>query len=595
MGPRPEEITTPHEMDDTNDNGRNNDNATTSEDGPETTDTTDTADAWAVASGYTPLSDLNNDGGLNGGNSYVMVSVGPGHNIDSDDDDGDDWSRGNAGPTGAFYVNPNVFGNSNDRDVTTVTPALNSSVEDINFDEIAASALSALDEEYQHTAVVTMPSDPVSSNEKQQEDEDLKIIAAGFDERREELQGIREQGGFIAQWEESDGKSSIGGILDKDPKKDDDVDTNAVRKAIKTLAVKNKDAPFQQKFAIWQQKQLPKIRQQQQEQQQQQQQKPIDSSSHKLIPTTSYEIFHEPTPTAESRLVSANLSRSATLAEAVVRLSLLSNFQDDDVLLIDIVGVDHVECYSASRIRNTFRPFVRWLEDYFLVVSSQKDRKKIRVHFRLIGRDLATTSTTANGVIVDLLLDDDSSSTTTTTPSSSSLRATATCHSGVYHEFWEEQIRQAGAKSSKEQHGGDDDVNLWGKKTIPDLAVAFNAGIWGYREWADTIQYLALQQDTTATTITAVVNAEDKDKNSVRCGLPMVITAYTLDECEEDQEVISQSIISTAEDGKGSSYRAEILWESERNPFGSQVIRDTKSSTQEYRENACWQAWLLGG
>jgi len=519
-----------------------------------------------------------------------MVSTGPGNNSDGDDDD---WNRGNnTGPTGAFYVNPNVFGNSNDMDGTAVTPALNSSsVEDINFDQIAASALSALDEEYQQTTGVMPPSDAISSKEKQQEDEDLKIIAAGFDERREELQRIREQGGFVTQWEESDGKSStFGGVSEKDQKrkKDDDVDTNAVRKAIETLAVKNKDAPFQQKFVIWQQRQLPQNQQEQQKQQ-------VDSSSqHALIPTTSYEVFYEPTPTAESRLASANLSRSATLAEAVVRLSLLSNFQDDDVLLIDIVGVDHVECDSASRIRNTFRPFIRWLDDYFRVVSSQKDHQtKIRsVHFRLIGRDLATTSTTAEGVIVDLLLEDDSSSTPTQSSSSpspspsSSLRATATCHSGVYHEFWEEQIRKAGPRSSNNEHDG---------KTIPDLAVAFNAGIWGYREWADTIQYLALQQDTTMT-LPAAVNADNNDKNSARCGLPMVITAYTLDECQEDQEVISQSITtSTAEDGTGSSYRAKILWESERNPFGSQVIRETKSSTREYRENACWQAWLLGG
>jgi hypothetical protein len=585
MGPRPEEITSPHEMDDTNDNRRiNNDNATTSEDGPETTDTTDTADAWAVASGYTPLSDLNNNN--DGGNAYMMVSAGPGNNSDSDSD-GDDWNRGNiTGPTGAFYVNPNVFGNSNDMDGTAVTAALNSSsVEEIDFDQIATSALSALDEEYQQTTGVMPPSDAVSAKEKQQEDEDLKIIAAGFDERREELERIHEEGGFVTQWEESDGKSSIGGVSEKDLKKDSDVDTNAVRKAMETLAVKNKDAPFQQKFAIWQQKQQPK----------RQQRQIVSSSQHTLIPTTSYEVFHEPTPTAESRLASANLSRSAILADAVVRLSLLSNFQDNDVLLIDIVGVDHVECNSASRIRNTFRPFVRWLDDYFRIVSSQKDHQtRIRsVHFRLIGRELATTSTTAEGVIVDLLLGDDSSSTATT-PSSpsplppSSLRATATCHSGVYHEFWEEQIRHTGTKSRSNEHGG---------KTIPDLAVAFNAGIWGYREWADTIQYLALQQDTTTTmTIPAAVNADDNDKKSARCGLPMVITAYTLDECQEDQEVISQSITtSTAEDETRSSYRAKILWESERNPFGSQVIRETKSSTQEYRENACWQAWLFGG
>jgi hypothetical protein len=558
MSPRPEEASTPQnsiaqEMDDA-DNG--NDNATTSDDGPETTGTDD---AWAVGRGYTPLSDFTNDDDINNRNTYVMVSTGPGNDSDNDDDDGN-WQDGNAG-AGTFYVNPNAFGNSIDADSS---PAVSCGVDDFKFDDVAASALSALDDDYRQTLV---PSHAVSSNVNQ-EDEDLKIIAAGFDERAKELQRHEEQGGFVAQWEESDGKSSVG-VLNKvqqqqQRQKDDDVDTDAVREAVKKISIDNENAPFQQKFAIWQQKQLAKRKQKQIE-------------PHKLIPTSSHNIFREPTPTAKSRLASANLSRSATLAEALVRLSLLSSFQGD-LLLIDIVGVDHVECDSALTIRNTFRPFISWLEDYFL--ASQQVRK-IHVHFRLIGRELRTNTTT-DGSVIDLL--------ESLSAPSSVLRATATCHSGVYHEFLEE-IRESGRKS--DERG---DFKLLDAKTMPDLAVAFNAGIWGYREWADTIQYLALQQHSTAT----ISDVAAEGKNSDWSGLPMVITAYTLDECQEDQEVVVQSISST-DDGKESTaiicggYRAEILWESERNPFGSQVVRETKGSTQEYRENACWQAWLLGG
>lgn len=566
MGPRPEEATPPNnivpEMDDTD---IRDDNATISEDEPETADT---SDFWAVGEGYTPLFDLNNDEGIRGRNSYAMVSTGPGNNSDNDSvggdgngDDDDDFLLGTAG-RGTFYVNSNAFGNSNGVDASL---ALISGTEDYNVGKIAASALSALDEEYQQTLT---QSHADSSNEKEG-DEDLKIIAAGFDEREEELQRICEQGGFIAHWEESDEIYAIDMLDNKQQqqlKKVDDVDTDAVRKVIETLSVKNKDAPFQQKFAIWQHKQLLKRQQQQQH---------IDS--HKLIPMKSYQTFHEPTPTAKSRLASANLSRSATLAEALVRLSLLSSFQGA-LLLIDIVGVDHVECNSALTIRNTFKPFVKWLEDYFL--ASQRDRK-IHVHFRLIGRELSI-STTAEMDIVDVF------GSSSTPPSS--LRATASCHCGVYHDFLEEK-RQAGAKSN--EHG---DVNILGAKAIPDLVVAFNAGIWGYREWADTIRYLALPQHET-TTMPAIAT---EDKTRARSGLPMVITAYTLDECQEDQEVIYQSITSTENANQGATntydrYRADILWESQQNHFGSQVIRETKGSSQEYRENAYWQAWLLGG
>ena len=175
---------------------------------------------------------------------------------------------------------------------------------------------------------------------------------------------------------------------------------------------------------------------------------------------------------------------------------------------------------------------------------------------------------------------------------SSRIKATATCHSGVYHEFLEEMCKGDVNKGVL----GDS-----GDKRVPDLAVAFNAGIWGYREWAETIQYLALKNY-------AVTEAASTKSKTRGCGgLPMVITAYTLDECQEDQEVISQSITGSGTDTSeetvvnvevskpSDSYQAEILWESEPNPFGSKVVRETKGSTQEYRENACWQAWLLGG
>ena len=564
MAPRSKETNNPNEMQ----QSEQHTNTIEEEPVPEETATTDIGDAWAMAEGYTPLSDLNHDG--DGGLSYVMVSTGP-----SDSSSDSDEARTTMQATtmqAPFYVNPNVFGT--DMNINSHTDGDTT----LNFDEIAASALSALDEEYQQTQMEPQ----IDSLDTKQDDEDLKIIAAGFDERNQELKEISRQGGFVCQqqWDEKPQQQRQQQQQQKQKQQQQpNVDTDAIRKAVETLTVKNKNNPFQQKFAAWQHKQ--KLKRQQEK----------EEEPHKLIPTSTYNLFQESNPSSESRLASANFSRSATLAEALLRLSLLprdngnhDDDDDDDFLLIDIVGVDHVECESKATIRNTFRPLVQWLGDYILATNQNQTNQKLRVHFRLIGRELFTTTN-----VVDLM-DTESPST-----QSSHINATATCHSGVYHEFLEEILCEGGKT-------GDPNEIFTGDQRIPDLAVAFNAGIWGYREWAETIQYLALQD--------YAVTAEKASKNPKHrgcSGLPMVITAYTLDECQEDQEVISQSLtvastdtIEETDDNDAvstprDSYRAEILWESEPNPFGSKVVRETKGSTQEYRENACWQAWILGG
>mmetsp|Transcript_24598 Transcript_24598/g.54164 ORF Transcript_24598/g.54164 Transcript_24598/m.54164 type:complete len:521 (+) Transcript_24598:3-1565(+) len=512
-------------------------------------------------------------------NSYMVVSTGADSSSDEDgdgdyhvDNNDDGWHRSGAGP-GAFYVDPGAFGGANG---TEATNFWNGGVDNNSFEEIAAGALSKLDEEYRQIIAL---SEEVSSNDERG-DEDLKAIAAGFDDRKDVIRQKQVNSDSVVQPEVSYREASETVVKEdrQQPKNrqvqrknDVHVDTEAVRKAVENLSVKNKDAPFQQKFMIW-------AENHRHEQQQ-------DDPPHTLIQMDSYDVFHKPKPTTLSRLASANLTRSATLAEALVRLSLLASFPSSDgVLLIDIVGADHVECDNASTIRKTFRPFLGWLRDYFLVTQP---RRTIRVHFRLIGREL-TTRTTAGGVTIDLL---EESSSSTPKPL---MKATATCHSGVYHEFLEEETKQPkGVENNNENNDHFD--GLCGKAT-PDLAVAFNAGIWGYREWADTIQYLA-QVGTQA----ASSSTEAGDRISGISGIPMVVTAYTLEECQEDQEVISKAITCSAvEDGEeGASetrngYRAELLWESERNPFGSQVVRETKGSTQEYRENAFWQCWLLG-
>ena len=171
MAPRSKETNNPNEMQ----QSEQHTNTIEEEPVPEETATTDIGDAWAMAEGYTPLSDLNHndDGGL----SYVMVSTGPSESSSDSDEERTTMQA-------PFYVNPNVFGadmNTNNHTAGDTT---------LNFDEIAASALSALDEEYQQTQMEPQ----IDSLDTKQDDEDLKIIAAGFDERNQELKEISRKG-----------------------------------------------------------------------------------------------------------------------------------------------------------------------------------------------------------------------------------------------------------------------------------------------------------------------------------------------------------------------------------------------------------------
>ena len=112
-------------------------NTTTSVDEAESKQT---SKSWVEPEGYTALFDFNNDSTIDSG--YVMVSTGLRDSDDDDDDDDDDDKH-------------------------------QSNAIDYNFEEIAANAVSSLDQEYMRT--LTVPT-AIDSNEKQ-DDEDIKIIA----------------------------------------------------------------------------------------------------------------------------------------------------------------------------------------------------------------------------------------------------------------------------------------------------------------------------------------------------------------------------------------------------------------------------------
>jgi hypothetical protein len=560
----------PRSVADDDGDGGDNDNHSEEEDTVDPQE--ERQELWAEAEGYTPLSDLNNHN-----YTSLMVSMGPCESDDDSEDEKDNDNDNDHPPSsgGTFFIHPSAF-SAGDQDETeldaedeldandkprTAAAATPEVLDQVDFQSIADTALSALDHEYERTlrverrppsegapnpaATIEEHKNSSSTSEKatvlpaqtEQEDEDdwKQVIAAAFDRGKEALLEQRDGTSFAADWDALPSSSSTEVAAptptptptNKDPPP---VDTDAVRKAVQALSEQT-EAPFNKKFAEWQQRQpsLP------------------STTPHDLIPPTPYKAFRRSTDKAKQ--ATASLSRSATLAEALVRLrdqqllptttTSTTTSTAKSTFVLHVVGVDHVECESVERIQATFRPIIRWM-------GAWKDCVYQDVQVRLIGRDLSGTTSAP----VNLLTPHTATKLTA---------ATATCHSGVYHE-WLEQLVSSSTTTS------DDDES-------PDLIIAFNAGIWGYQEWQPTLQYLS--DRTTAA--------------------PFVITAYTLLECEEDLEVIQTATIGSTILGGERSSNARNLWGPERNPFGSKVIRETKARSNEYRENAAWQAWSLGG
>jgi len=141
--------------------------------------------------------------------------------------------------------------------------------------------------------------------------------------------------------------------------------------------------------------------------------------------------------------------------------------------------------------------------------------------------------------------------------------AVLSCHCAVYEEWL-----------ATPDDDNDDCETLRPKA---DLAIAFNAGVWGYREWKTTIEYMVQQKQS----------------------VPFVFTAYTLEEAEDDYDVIQQAVAEAASTDDNNNDRISACsccsWEPEANPFSSREDRYTATAVpgRQYRENAAWQGWLL--
>mmetsp|Transcript_13691 Transcript_13691/g.33154 ORF Transcript_13691/g.33154 Transcript_13691/m.33154 type:complete len:472 (+) Transcript_13691:84-1499(+) len=390
--------------------------------------------------------------------------------------------------------------------------------------DIADSLLRGLEEDYRATHARTFAtSPPVEVKEAIVNVGQASVVDATDDQNGQSSSLAVEDGdnrnddtngdvSFPVHWNDAD---------DADAKPPEaEVDISAVRKTVQDIS-DVKTSKFMQKYSAWQQKQQQN-----------------DDDTHPIIPSAPFQAFQRETDKAKR--ATASLSRSATIAEALLRCQQQQHESSlfsvgGTHLIVDVVGVDHVECASVARIQETFKPIVRWLGAWNLasLETSSQSKSITTIELRLIGRDL---SKSVSAEPIDLLTPNVAKGS-----SSKMQKATAICFSEICYHDWRASMAEN-----------------------PDLIIAFNAGIWGYLEWAPTLH--ALGKGNTAT--------------------PTVITSYTLEEAEEDCESIEEAVAGTA---------AKLAWGPEPNPFGSKVVRETKSSSREYRENSAWQMWLLGG
>ena len=111
----------------------------------------------------------------------------------------------------------------------------------------------------------------------------------------------------------------------------------------------------------------------------------------------------------------------------------------------------------------------------------------------------------------------------------------------------------------------------------PDVAFAFNAGVWGYdpSDWAPTIERVVIDERT-----------------------PLIVTSYTLLEAESDEDAMRSSL-SEFDD------KIKWVWQAEMNPSQSTEVRDlgfdrsdyidSEKDSSELKENSAWQCVAVRG
>ena len=518
------------------------------------------------------------------------------HNEDDDDDDDED-DDGDMTTTAATTT-------------TTTSTSFYDSIPD--YRSVADNALLMLDREY--NSIISLPR--LLQQQRRMDNEPVVVEEADHDHNddTDDDSNNNNNNNDDSQWvidggtNETNNVDSIDSVLPTtlmmmtppsplEPKK---IDTEAVRRAVRTIQSKN--PKLEQNLRRWEKTQqlqhlVPPLRPH-----------PPSSMTHPHhhhhhpscssmaprlhpiipeLPLTAFRKFNS----SKAIQATANLTRSVCIAEALHRYNILQyHLHQEQTIRIHILGCDHVEIgyhntnvrsstgggrsssndatatderrpvenafLDPTRTRTLFGPIVRWVGAYAEAPS--------HIRIELIGPNIPKHVAAATKASpMDLLLP--KRTTTTThhrTGNFGSLQsATLRCHSGTYEEILEHDV-------------GTNDVG------VPDLAIAFNAGVWGYQEWATTIRYMILHQSQS---------------------IPFVITAYTFEEAEDDYDTISDIV----KECRSVDHNKEVqcVWDVEHNPFASNQDYQQHSSTATIasslynstrrRENSAWQSWRL--
>ena len=232
-------------------------------------------------------------------------------------------------------------------------------------------------------------------------------------------------------------------------------------------------------------------------------------------------------------------------------------------LTIHVVGAAETECASEDSVRQCLGPFVRWLDAALhRPTSRQPHEESLQATAIATGSHAELTDIDSLliefsgpnmpnamiGKVVDFLVPSKSQ------PFGGLISAKAIFQQREYHETGDTEASSA------------------------DITIAFNAGIWGYDSWKVTIGYMCRSMQSL-----------------------FVITAYTVEECEDDDEVVVEATkAASAERSLASNSEgiaiARQIWAPETNPFASRLERTTAAAPpgRKYFENGAWQAWLLG-
>lgn len=314
----------------------------------------------------------------------------------------------------------------------------------------------------------------------------------------------------------------------------------------------------------------------------------INIKTHPFIPSSTLNFFNstlsENISAGARAKYTSEFSRPCTIAESIHRVmddfSLKTSQTLPQTLHIHIIGADHVECKNEETIRKCVSPFLRWFSSSR--VNNKKENYDLnmiqKIKFSFLGpnvpvpdgfkeRNIATLEKPLN------LLPVSKTSVTSQRENATSLKeASVVCHNCLYHEYIDSFYKPDTDSYEDEQ---DEFENLL-------LIVAFNAGIWGYKDWKPTLQKMG-------STFPKIRKYRSY----------FVVTSYTEQEAEEDAEVLKECFSMNSHERTDDVCTTSVkpLWEIEKNPFGSQLERQTYTKPPEdvvYYENNAWQAFVLG-